>query len=41
MTIVPATELDGPDHVYVDVLPDAVIKYGVFIGNKNYTCDFL
>lgn len=37
----PATELDGHNHVSVDVLPDAVIKYGVFIGNKNYACDFL
>ncbi|KAG4077748.1 hypothetical protein HA402_011177 [Bradysia odoriphaga] len=41
LAIETATELDGPDHVFVDVSPDAVIKYGVFIGNKNYTCDFL
>lgn len=37
----PATDLDGSDHVFVHILPDAVIKYGVFVGNKSYACDFL
>lgn len=36
-----ATYLDSNDSVFVEVLPDAIIKQSLFIGDKKYSADFI
>lgn len=36
-----ATDLDSNDSVFVEVMPDALIKLSLFIGDKKYSTDFI
>lgn len=39
--VVPATDLDPMDSVYVEVEPDAISKLIAFIGDKKYSAEFI